>query len=208
MSTKKQNEQSAEEIKDEQAINAEETAKAEETAQTAETIEPELEIAETSESEETEIEALQKKYDDLEKRCQTLQNDYLRLMAEFDNYRKRTIKEKADLIKNGGEDAIKKLLPVIDDFERALAALEKSDDIAAVKEGIELIYSKFTSYLDNNGVKEIPSVGESFDTEVHEAITTFPAPTPEQKGKVIDCMTKGYKLNDKVIRFSKVVVGE
>ena len=107
-----------------------------------------------------------------------------------------------------GEDAIKKLLPVIDDFERALAALEKSDDIAAVKEGIELIYSKFTSYLDNNGVKEIPSVGESFDTEVHEAITTFPAPTPEQKGKVIDCMTKGYKLNDKVIRFSKVVVGE
>ena len=207
MSTKKQKvnsegaeDISSEEIKDEQTTTTNEQA--------PETIEPELEITEVSESTESELEELQKKIEDLEKKSQSLQNDYLRLMAEFDNYRKRTLKEKADLLKNGGEDAIKKLLPVIDDFERALDALEKSDDITAVKEGIELIYSKFKSYLDNNGVKEIPSVGESFDTEVHEAITTFPAPTPEQKGKVIDCMTKGYKLNDKVIRFSKVVVGE
>ena len=207
MSTKKQKENSeaaedikSEEIKDEQTTTTNEQA--------PETIEPELEITEVSESTESELEELQKKIEDLEKKSQSLQNDYLRLMAEFDNYRKRTLKEKADLLKNGGEDAIQKLLPVIDDFERALDALEKSDDITAVKEGIELIYSKFKSYLDNNGVKEIPSVGESFDTEVHEAITTFPAPTPEQKGQRIECMTQRTKLNDKVLRCSTGVIVE
>ncbi len=148
------------------------------------------------------------KYAELEKKYETLRNDYLRLMAEFDNYRKRTLKEKAELLKSGGEDCLKKILPVVDDFERAKGALEASNDINAVKEGIDLIYDKFRNYLDNNGVSEIPAVGEDFNDELHEAITTFPAQTPEQKGKVIDCMTKGYKLNDKVIRYSKVVVGE
>jgi molecular chaperone GrpE len=167
-----------------------------------------LELPEEGANDQAELEALTTKVADLEKQLAEQKNDYLRLMAEFDNFRKRTLREKAELLKNGGEDAIKKLLPVIDDFERALSALEKSDDINAVKEGVELIYSKFKSYLDANGVKEIPSTGEPFDLDVHEAITTFPAPTPEQKGKVIDCMTKGYKLNDKVIRFAKVVVGE
>lgn len=168
----------------------------------------ELEIPEHSESAEASVDLLTKQMDELQKKYDALNNDYLRLMADFDNFRKRTMREKADLLKYGSEDALKKLLPVVDDFERAMNALENSDDIKAVKEGVELIYNKFRSYLENNGVKEIPAVGEAFDLDVHEAITTFPAPTPEQKGKIIDCMTKGYTLNDKVIRHSKVVVGE
>ncbi|MEG1586565.1 MAG: nucleotide exchange factor GrpE [Bacteroidales bacterium] len=169
---------------------------------------PELELPEEGVSAQEEINQLNGKCDELQKKYDEMHNDYLRLMADFDNYRKRTLREKAELLKNGGEDAFKKLLPVVDDFERALAALESSEDINAVKEGVDLIYNKFKNYLEANGVKEIPATGEDFDTEIHEAITTFPAPTPEQKGKVIDCMTKGYKLNDKVIRFAKVVVGE
>lgn len=180
----------------------------EQNAQEPADIKPELELPEEGANEQEELNKLTERYQELEKKYNETHNDYLRLMADFDNYRKRTLREKAELLKNGGEDAIKKLLPVIDDFERALCALESSEDINAVKEGVELIYNKFKNYLDANGVKEIPATGESFDTELHEAITTFPAPTPEQKGKVIDCMTKGYKLNDKVIRFAKVVVGE
>ncbi|MGL4293673.1 MAG: nucleotide exchange factor GrpE [Bacteroidales bacterium] len=176
--------------------------------QDAAEINPELELPEEGVSEQTELEKMAERYAEMEKKYNDMHNDYLRLMADFDNFRKRTLKEKAELLKNGGEDALKKLLPVIDDFERAMAALETSGDIQAVKEGVELIYNKFKGYLESNGVKEIPANGEDFDTEIHEAITTFPAPTPEQKGKVIDCMTKGYKLNDKVIRFAKVVVGE
>lgn len=179
---------------------------AHEAADTPEQMEQEL-AAESADA-ENDLDALTAKYEEMQKKYDALHNDYLRLMADFDNYRKRTLREKSDLLKYGSEDALKKLLPVIDDFERALTALESSDDIKAVKDGVDLIYNKFRTYLDNNGVKEIPATGENFDTEVHEAITTFPAPTPEQKGKVIDCMTKGYKLNDKVIRFAKVVVGE
>ena len=171
-------------------------------------IKPELELPEEGASAQDELNKMTERCDELQKKYDDMHNDYLRLMADFDNFRKRTLREKADLLKNGGEDTLKKLLPVIDDFERALGALESSDDIQAVKEGVELIYTKFKNYLEANGVKEIPATGEDFDTEIHEAITTFPAPTSEQKGKVIDCMTKGYKLNDKVIRFAKVVVGE
>lgn len=171
-------------------------------------INPELELPEEGASAQEELDKLTARCEELEKKKEEMHNDYLRLMADFDNFRRRTLREKADLLKNGGEGALKNLLPVIDDFERALAALESSDDINAVKEGVELIYNKFKNYLETNGVTEIPATGEDFDTEIHEAITTFPAPTPEQKGKVIDCMTKGYKLNDKVIRFAKVVVGE
>ena len=144
----------------------------------------------------------------LQREKEALQNDYLRLMADFDNFRKRTLREKAELLKNGGENALKQILPVVDDFERAMQAMATAQDVESVKEGVDLIYQKFKGYLTSNGVTEIEAVGEKFDTEVHEAITTFPAPTPEQKGMVIDCMTKGYKLNDKVIRFSQVVVGE
>lgn len=144
----------------------------------------------------------------LRSEVEQLKKEYLLARADLENFRKRTLKEKAELIKNGGETCLKDILPVIDDFERGLQAVGESSDIDAVKQGIELIYNKFRSYLERHGVKEIPAQGADFDTEYHEAVTTFPAPTPEQKGKVIDCVQKGYTLNDKVIRFSKVVVGE
>lgn len=144
----------------------------------------------------------------LKAQVEELKKDYLLARADLENYRKRTLKEKADLIRNGGESCLKELLPVIDDFERAMQALTTATDIEAVKEGITLIYNKFKTYLDRNGVKEIATENADFDTEYHEAVTTFPAPAPEQKGKVIDCVQKGYTMNDKVIRFAKVVVGE
>lgn len=155
--------------------------------------------------EETEIED---NVDGWEQKAEELNDKNLRLMAEFDNYRKRTLKEKADLIKHAGERIFIDMLPLIDDFERALDAMESTDDVTAVKEGVDLIYNKFIGFLEANGVKSIPTENEDFDVDVHEAITTFPAQSEEQKGKIIDCTTKGYTLNDKVIRFAKVVVGE
>ncbi len=144
----------------------------------------------------------------LEKEVAAHKDAYLRLMAEFDNYRKNTAKDKQALLKYGGEGVLKELLPVIDDFERGLASLGTSDDLEGVKQGVELIYQKFTGFLAKNKVTEIPAAaGDDFDDTLHEAITTFPAPTPDLKGKIIDCPTKGYKLDDKVIRFAKVVVG-
>ena len=137
------------------------------------------------------------------------QNDkYLRLSAEFDNYRKRTLKEKADLILNGGEKSISSILPVIDDLERAIETMEKATDVNAVKEGVELIYNKFISILANSGVKVIETKDQPLDTDYHEAIAVVPAPSEEQKGKILDCVQTGYTLNDKVIRHAKVVVGE
>lgn len=144
----------------------------------------------------------------LEQKIAELEDKNLRMMAEFDNYRRRTIKEKNDLIKFAGERIFVDILPVIDDFERAMDAMESAEDLEAVKEGVTLIYDKFISYLEKNGVKEIPADNEDFDVDLHEAITTFPAPSEDMKGKIIDCTSKGYTLNDKVIRFSKVVVGE
>ena len=150
------------------------------------------------------------KVSDLEKKCKTLEDDYIRLFAEFDNYRKRTLKEKSELIKSAGENILTNILPLIDDFERALKAIETHEDenIKTLKEGVELIYSKFVSFLNQNGVKEIEAEGKDFDTEFHEAVTTLPAPSEEMKGKVIESIQKGYTLHDKVIRFSKVVIGE
>lgn len=146
-------------------------------------------------------EALRKKYDEL--------NDaHLRLRAEFDNYRKRTMREKADLVKMGGEGALKSLLPVIDDFERALQNIRTAEDVDAVKEGVDLIYGKFMNYLSQQGVKPIEAVGKAFNTEEFEAIATIPAPDPEMKGKILDCVQTGYTLFDKVMRHAKVVVGE
>lgn len=144
----------------------------------------------------------------LKAEAEQLKKDYLLARADLENFRKRTLKEKADLIRNGGEGCLKDILPVIDDFERGMQAIASNADVEAVKKGIELIYNKFKSYLEQHGVKEIPTENADFDTEYHEAVTTFPAPTPEQKGKVIDCVQKGYTMNDKVIRFAKVVVGE
>jgi molecular chaperone GrpE len=137
-----------------------------------------------------------------------LNDSYLRLMAEFDNYRKRTLREKADLIKSGGESALTSLLPVIDDFERAISIGRNAEDIEAVIQGIELIYNKFEAYLSQQGVKAIEVIGKPFDTEQFEAVATIPAPSADAKGMVIDCILTGYVLNDKVIRHAKVVVGE
>lgn len=133
---------------------------------------------------------------------------YLRLSAEFDNYRKRTMKEKAELILNGGEKSISSILPIVDDFERALKNMETATDVAAVKEGVELIYNKFMAVLGQNGVKVIETKEKPLDTDFHEAIAVIPAPSEELKGKILDCVQTGYTLNDKVIRHAKVVVGE
>lgn len=144
----------------------------------------------------------------LKDKCEELSDKNLRLMAEFDNYRKRTLKERMDLIKTASEKVLKDMLPLVDDFERAIQATESTEDIAAVREGVDLIYTKFVAYLLQNGVKAIVTENEDFDTDLHEAVTTFPAPSEDLKGKIIECVSKGYTLNDKVIRFPKVVVGE
>lgn len=148
-----------------------------------------------------EVEKLQNELD-------SLKDKYLRLSAEFDNYRKRTMKEKAELILNGGEKCISSILPIVDDFERALKNMETAEDVAAVKEGVELIYNKFMTVLGQNGVKPIETKEQPLNTDYHEAIAVIPAPTEELKGKVLDCVQTGYTLNDKVIRHAKVVVGE
>lgn len=137
-----------------------------------------------------------------------ISDKYVRLSAEFDNYRKRTLKERIELSRNAGEELLKKILPVIDNFERALLSLEKSKDMNSIKDGINLIYVGFKDFLKQNGVVEIECINKDFDTDVHEAITEIPAPSKELKGKVVDCVEKGYFLNDKVMRYSKVVVGK
>jgi molecular chaperone GrpE len=136
------------------------------------------------------------------------QNKYMRLSAEFDNYRKRTLKEKTELTKTANGDLLKDILPVIDDFDRGRDNINNSDNIEGLKEGVELIYNKFSEFLRQNGVKEIEAKGEEFDIDFHEALTKIPAPSEDLKGKVVDVIEKGYTLSDKVIRYAKVVVGE
>ena len=156
----------------------------------------------------THEEQLEKELEDAQTVIEEQKDKYLRLSAEFDNYRKRTMKEKAELILNGGEKSISSILPVIDDFERAIKTMETAKDVKAVKEGIELIYNKFMATLAQNGVKVIETKDQPLDTDYHEAIAVIPAPSEEQKGKILDCVQTGYTLNDKVIRHAKVVVGE
>jgi molecular chaperone GrpE len=146
--------------------------------------------------------------EELEEKLLDLQDKHLRLQAEFDNFRRRTLKEKADLIKSGGESVLVNILPVIDDFERALDSLKELDDKDAGKQGTALIYNKFQDFLKQNNVKEIESLHQDFDVDLHEALTKIPAPSEELKGKVVDVLSKGYCLNEKVIRFAKVVIGE
>lgn len=148
---------------------------------------------------------------ELEKANQLIEEQkdkHLRLQAEFDNYRKRTMKEKAELILNGGEKSISSILPIVDDFERALKNMETAEDVTAVRQGVELIYNKFMTVLGQNGVKVIETKELPLDTDFHEAIAVIPAPVEELKGKILDCVQTGYTLNDKVIRHAKVVVGE
>ncbi|MCC8175776.1 MAG: nucleotide exchange factor GrpE [Bacteroidales bacterium] len=156
----------------------------------------------------SETESLKQLLNDTQEQLEKEKKEYLFLMAEFDNFRKRTLREKSEIIKNGAEGAMKGLLPIIDDFERGLQAINGSSDVEAVKEGMELIYNKFIKYLEQNGVKEIPTQDQPFDTDRHEAIAMVPTDDPDKKGKVIDTIAKGYTLNDKVIRHAKVAVAQ
>lgn len=150
----------------------------------------------------------EKKEATVEEKLAELQDRYLRLTAEYDNFRKRTLKEKIDLQKSANERLLEALLPVADDFDRAIQSVEEAKDIEAVKEGMKLISGKFQGFLTQQGVKEIEALKLTFDTDVHEAITKIPAPSKKLKGKVVDVVQKGYFLNEKVLRFSKVVIGE
>ena len=156
----------------------------------------------------THEEQLEKELEDAQAVIEEQKDKYLRLSAEFDNYRKRTMKEKAELILNGGEKSLSSILPIVDDFERAIKTMETATDVSAVKEGVELIYNKFMAVLGQNGVKVIETKDQPLDTDYHEAIAVIPAPSEEQKGKILDCVQTGYTLNDKVLRHAKVVVGE
>lgn len=151
---------------------------------------------------------LEKKLAEAAEKIAMLEDKYIRQVAEFDNYRKRTMKEKAELIKNGGERTIESILPVLDDFERAISTMQKSEEAAIYLTAVELIYSKFIKILEQNGLKKIDTQNKAFDTDFHEAIAMVPTPDESLKGKVLDCIQTGYTLNDKVIRHSKVAVGE
>ncbi len=177
---------------------------------------PEIMDVTDTEENETEVEAaelgenarLQNELDAARAEIEKEKKEYLFLMADFDNFRKRVMREKADLLKNAGERVISGLLPIVDDFERGLAAAAEAKDAEAVRKGMEMIYQKLVRYLESQGVKAMDSNGADFDPDLHEAIATVPAPTPEQKGKVLDTTQKGYMLNDKVLRHAKVAVGE
>ena len=166
------------------------------------------ETSQENEAPLTEEEKLAQELEKANEQIEEQKDKYLRLSAEFDNYRKRTMKEKAELILNGGEKSISSILPSVDDFERALKNMETATDVAAVKEGVELIYNKFMSVLGQNGVKVIETKEQPLDTDYHEAIAVIPAPNEALKGKILDCVQTGYILKDKVIRHAKVVVGE
>ena len=161
----------------------------------------------TEKTEEAEEESVEDKLALAEARIAELEKERLYKQAEFDNFRKRIIKEKAELILNGGRKVLEAMLPVIDDLERALQHMEKAEDVEAVKEGVDLIYKKFLKVMEAQGVTQMKTEGADFNTDFHEAVTQFPAPSDELKGKVIDCTEKGYMLNDSVLRFAKVVVG-
>ena len=156
----------------------------------------------------THEEELEKELETAQETIEEQKDKYLRLSAEFDNYRKRTMKEKAELILNRGEKSLSSILPVVDDFERAIKTMETATDVQAVKEGVELIYNKFMATLAQNGVKVIETKDQPLNTDYHEAIAVIPAPSEAQKGKILDCVQTGYTLNDKVLRHAKVVVGE
>ena len=197
--------------KEEKKINEEELLN--DTVQPTEETESEKETEATAEQPtETEEAALQEKTTEeklaeAEARIAELEKERLYKQAEFDNFRKRIIKEKAELILNGGRKVLEAMLPVIDDLERALQHMETAEDTAAVKEGVKLIHNKFLSVMKAQGVTPMATEGADFNTDFHEAVTQFPAPSDELKGKVIDCTEKGYMLNDTVLRYAKVVVG-
>lgn len=170
--------------------------------------EPQIAVDLEEEDNETFENADKNKIEELTAALEKEKKEYLFLMAEFDNFRKRTIKEKAELIKNASADVMKGLLPIVDDFERGLKATENTEDASSVREGMQLIYHKLIKFLEKNGVKAIDPDDHEFDTERHEAISAVPVADEAQKGKILDTVEKGYTLNDKVIRHAKVVVGQ
>ena len=176
-----------------------------------EEVTPEEVVPQDTEAEKVAEEACddaEKKIAELQEQLDKEKKEYLFLMAEFDNFRKRTLKEKSEIIKNAGENVLKGLLPIMDDFERGIKAAEASPEAESVKEGVNLIYNKLKKYLNQNGVKEIDPADDTFDTEKHEAISVVPVPDEEKKGKILDTVEKGYTINDKVLRHAKVVVGQ
>ena len=199
-------EEKKEELKENMEEKVEETAP--ETEQTEKEASPQEPKAEGSPGEEEAAElTVEEQLEAANAEIASLKDQLLRKIAEFDNYRKRTIKEKTDLILNGGEKTIITILPVLDDMERALKNMKSADDVNAVLEGVELIYKKFMDILGKQGVSVIETKEADFDVDLHEAVAQLPAPTPELKGKVMDCTQTGYKLNEKVIRHAQVVVG-
>lgn len=203
MSTNQNQNPEEEILKNEEAENQQHEAE----TQTEETNSAEN-AGEEKETEISEEEKIAKELEETKQALEDYKDKYLRLSAEFDNYRKRTMKEKAELIKNGGEKAISAILPILDDLERALLNMQKADDVKAMYEGIDLIHQKFLKNLGHEGLEKMNPVGEAFDTDFHEAIALVPALEEAQKGKVLDCVQTGYKLNDKVIRHAKVVVAQ
>lgn len=199
MSKEQKQTQEENELKNEAA--AEETVRTEEGQQEEATPEAPAE-------ELTEEEKLAKELEDAQSAIEEQKDKYLRLSAEFDNYRKRTLKEKAELIKNGAEKTLTAILPVLDDFERALKNLEATEETKAMKEGVELIFTKFQKVLQQEGLQAIETEGKDFDVDFCEAIALVPAPSEDLKGKILDCVQTGYMLNDKVIRHAKVVVAQ
>lgn len=194
----------------EEKLNIEEEEKLTDKEAEVEMADETAENDEVAEEQEQKAEPAQEK-DPLElanEQIADLKDKYLRQVAEFDNYRKRTLKERAELILNGGEKVIATLLPVIDDMERAIASGEKTDDPQVLREGMELIYHKLTKVLEGHGVTKIDTTDADFDTDIHEAVAMVPGMGDDKKGKVIDCLVAGYKLNDKVIRHAKVAVGQ
>ena len=174
----------------------------------AEDHEAEVAGAEIADDELSEEEKLQKENEKLSADLEKEKKEYMFLMAEFDNFRKRTLREKSELIKNAAESAFRGLLPIVDDFERALKASEGSEDAASMRQGMELIYKKLVKYMATNGVKEMDPEDLTFDADRHEAISAVPVPDEEHKGKILDTVEKGYTINDKVLRHAKVVVGQ
>lgn len=197
--------QNCDEIQQETSVNTDNADKmAEQEQQTdAEVTANQTQPENTQEKEKTTEEKLQ----DAEEEIASLKDQLLRKIAEFDNYRKRTIKEKTELILNGGEKTVVAILPILDDMERALTNMEKAEDVKAVVEGVKLIHKKFIDILGKQGVQPIDTKDANFDVDLHEAIAQLPAPCDEMKGKVMDCTLTGYKLNEKVIRHAQVVVG-
>jgi molecular chaperone GrpE len=159
-------------------------------------------------SQESDKETVEVKEPTAEEKIIELNDKYLRLYSEFDNYRKRTAKERMELFKTAGQDIMTDLVPVLDDFERALQNMDKKGDVKTIRQGVDLVYNKFKSSLESKGLKAFKSLEQDFDPEIHEAITKIPAPSKKLVGKVVDEIEKGYMLNDKVIRFAKVVVGQ